>query len=103
MTPEASEIRQIRHNPDGSRYEAELADGQLAVIDYRIEEGRILFTHTATPREHRHRGIAARLTRFALDDAIERGLKIAPYCPYTAWFIGRHPEYRKHVAVGFGG
>lgn len=102
MSEEADPIREIRHNPDESRYEAELSDGSLAVLDYRIEGERILFTHTGTPPEHRHRGIAGRLTRHALDDAIERGLKIAPYCPYTAWFIGRHPEYRPHLAGGSG-
>lgn len=97
-----SVIREIRRNTDEDRYEAELSDGDLAVLDYRIEGERILFTHTGTPPEHRHKGIAGKLTRYALDDAIERGLKIAPYCPYTAWFVGQNPEYRRHLAEGFG-
>jgi len=97
-----SVVQEIRDNPDENRYEAVLTDGELAVLDYRIEGDRILFTHTGTPPKHRHKGIAARLTRHALDDAIDRGLKIAPYCPYTSWFIGRNPEYRSHLAEGSG-
>ena len=93
-----SGIVELRDHRDADRYEALLGDGSVAVLDYRIEGDRILFTHTGTPEEHRRMGIAGRLTRFALDDAVARGLKIVPYCPYTAWFIRENPEYRPHVA-----
>ena len=97
MRPD-SEIVELRRDEAGSRYEAHLADGSVAVLDYRVEGDRALFTHTGTPERHRGQGIAGRLTRFALDDAVERGLKIVPYCPFTAYFIRENPEYREHVA-----
>ena len=92
----------MRDNPEARRYEAELDDGGMAVKDYRLGRDRIAFTHTEVPDEHRHRGIAGQLTKFALDDAVARGLKLMPYCPYTAWYIERNPEYREHLLDGFG-
>lgn len=92
----------MRDNPEARRYEADLDDGSLAVKDYRLGRDRIAFTHTEVPTEHRHRGIAGQLTKFALDDAVARGLKLMPYCPYTAWFIERNPEYQGHILESFG-
>lgn len=96
-----SKIEELRNNVEADRYEAELADGDIAVLDYQTLDGSVLFTHTGTPKQHRHQGIAGELTRYALDDTIERGLKIAPRCPYTVWFIRENPEYREHLADGF--
>lgn len=98
MTGSDELIRDMRRTD--VRYEAELADGSRAVLEYREEGGRILFTYTGTPPHQRHRGVAARLTRFALDDAIARGFAIVPVCGYTEWFIERHPEYAAHLADG---
>jgi predicted GNAT family acetyltransferase len=79
-----------------------MLDGSVAIKDYRLGRDRIAFTHTEVPTQYRKQGIAARLTEFALDDAVERGLAIMPYCPYTAWYIEKHPQYQGHVLEGFG-
>lgn len=91
----------MRNDEAAGRYEAELEDGAVAVLDYRIDGDRIAFTHTGTPVQHRGKEIAGRLTRYALEDAVERGLKIAPYCPFTANFIRDNPEFAPHLAEGF--
>lgn len=96
-----AKILDIRRDDDAGRYEAELADGSLAQLNFRVRDGEMLITHTQTPPKHQGRGIAGRLTRHALDDAVERGLQLVPYCPYTAWFIRENPEYREHVAAHF--
>lgn len=96
-----SEIEELRNNVEAGRYEAELADGGIAVLDYQTLDGGLRFTHTETPVRHRHQGIAGELTRYALDDTIDRGLKIAPQCPYTVWFVRENPEYQEHLAEGF--
>lgn len=96
-----SEIEELRHNVEAGRYEAELADGDVAVLNYEALNGSLLFTHTETPEQHRHQGIAGELTRYALDDTIERGLKIAPQCPYTVWFVRENPRYHEHLADGY--
>jgi len=101
MNDSSGPVRELRRAEEEGRYEAELVDGTVAVLDYRIEGDRILFTHTETPREHRNQGVAAELNAYALDDAVERGLTIVPHCPYTRHFIERNPRYREHVAEGF--
>ena len=102
MNHEDEAIVAMRDNPEARRYEADLDDGGLAIKDYRLGHDRIAFTHTEVPDKHRKRGIAGRLTKFALDDAVSRGLKLMPYCPYTAWFIEQNPEYKDHVLESFG-
>lgn len=95
------DIVDLRRDEAAGRYEAELADGSVAVMTFRERNGEMLITHTQTPVKHQGRGIAGRLTRYALDDAIERGLELVPHCPYTAWFIRENPEYREHVPAHF--
>jgi predicted GNAT family acetyltransferase len=39
------------------------------------------------------RGIAAELTRHALEDARAHGWKVRPLCSYAEVYMRRHPEY----------
>ena len=78
------------------RYEARLADG-LAFAAYRLEPGRIVFTHTEVPAAAEGHGIGQALVRFALDDARARGLAVVPLCPFVAAFIERHAGYQDLV------
>ena len=82
----------IRDNPDRHRFEVDLGDGSLAIAEYTLPEGKILFTHTEVPPAHEGKGIASRLIRFALDDARRRGLKVIPLCPFVAAYMQRHAE-----------
>ena len=64
----------IRDNPEKHRFEADIGDGSLAIAEYTLPAGKIMFTHTEVPPEHEGRGIGSALIRFALDSARERGL-----------------------------
>ena len=97
----APEESPVRDNPDRRRYETEI-DGKIAMIVYRLHGDTITFTHTEVPEEFEGRGIAARMARFALDDARARGLRVVPLCPYVAAYIRRHPEYQDLVAQRHG-
>lgn len=66
----------------------------MAVADYQIENGRMLFTHTEVPVEFRGKGIAEKLVLTGFAHARERGLKIVPICSYVAAVLKRHPEYQ---------
>jgi predicted GNAT family acetyltransferase len=80
--------------PAASRYEVRV-DGELAgFAEYRLTPARIVFTHTEVADELEGHGLAARLVRFALDDARRRQLQVVARCPYVARFIEEHPEYR---------
>ncbi|KRG42800.1 acetyltransferase [Stenotrophomonas pictorum JCM 9942] len=70
-----------------------LVDGHVAVLEYRLEEGGMVITHTGVPEAIGGRGIAGTLTRAALDHARAQGWKVIPACTYAAAFMRRHGEY----------
>lgn len=79
---------------DTANHRFELAvDGHMAVLEYRLEEGAMVITHTGVPEAIGGRGIAGVLTRAALEHARAQGLKVIPACAYAAAFIRRHGEY----------
>lgn len=82
----------IIDNPQKHRFEADLGDGSLAIAEYDLEPGKIIFTHTEVPAAHGGHGIGTALIRFALKAARERGLLVVPLCPFFAAYIKKHPE-----------
>lgn len=82
----------VSNNVEKSRFEVDLGDGSFAIAEYRLGGGRIAFTHTEVPPAYGGRGVATTLIRFALDWARERGLKVAPICPFVAAYITAHKE-----------
>ena len=82
----------IRDNPERHRFEADLGDGSIAIADYVLRPGKILFTHTEVPPEHEGKGIGSALIRYALDAAREKGLQVVPICPFFAAYMQKHAE-----------
>ena len=82
----------ITDAPERQRFEGEV-EGEIAVVDYRIDGDRIRLTHTGVPAPLEGRGIGSALARHALDTAAGRGLRVWPECPFIASYIKRHPEY----------
>jgi predicted GNAT family acetyltransferase len=85
-------------NQKDSRYEAQVPGG-LAIVDYRLKEGRIVLVHTEVPEAAEGHGIGDALVRFVLDDARARGLRVVPLCPFVAQWIERHPDYKDLVTA----
>ena len=88
--PESGEST-VRHNPAASRFEVRVGT-QLAVADYLLEEGRIVFTHTYVPTALRGQGIAEKLVRAGLAFAAADKRKVVPQCSYVESLIQRHKE-----------
>lgn len=88
----------IHHRPESNRFETEV-DGQTCVLDYRLTQDTASFDRVYVPKPVEGRGIAAAITRAALDHARTAGWKIIPKCPYVRAWIERHPEYRDLVAA----
>lgn len=85
---------QFRNNTNKRRYELEIEDGDLAIIDYRTRpDGALVFTHTEVPYQHENKGIGGQIVKKSLDEVRECGLKIIPQCGFVASYIRRHPEY----------
>ena len=89
--------RTIVHNPAQCRFE--WTEGtSLCVLDYELDDGIMLVTHTGVPEAVGGRGIAADLSRTALDTARANGWRVKPLCSYVAAYIERHPEYQDLLA-----
>jgi hypothetical protein len=89
----------VRDNEAEEQFELEV-DGQVALLAYFREGATIYYPHTEVPSSLRRHGLAARLSRYALDHARTNGLNVVPGCPYVRAYIRRHPEYADLVAAG---
>ena len=85
-------LNPIRDNPDRHRFELDLGGGAIAIAEYNLLRGKIVFTHTEVPPSHEGQGIGSALIRHALASARERGFQVIPICPFFAAYIKKHPE-----------
>jgi predicted GNAT family acetyltransferase len=83
----------ISHDRAHSRF-VTTVDGHECVVDYILSNGVMTITHTGVPGPVEGRGIAAALTKFALETAREQGWKVRPVCSYAVAYMERHPEYQ---------
>ena len=60
-----------------------------SVLDYQLQPGRVVFTHTGVPPALQGQGLAAQLVTAGLAWAREQGLKVVPACSYVAAFLQR--------------
>jgi predicted GNAT family acetyltransferase len=82
----------VRHDAERRRFETTV-DGYDCEIDYRLNGKVMTITHTGVPAPVGGRGIAAEMTRFALETARTNGWKVVPACSYAAAYMQRHPEF----------
>lgn len=88
-----TERYQVHHNPTANRFEIQV-EGQLAVLEYRMDGNTINFTHTLVPAELEGRGIGSQLAQAALEYTREMSFKVFVTCWFVAGYIERHPEYK---------
>jgi predicted GNAT family acetyltransferase len=87
----------ILNNEAARQWEARI-EGELAgYAEYRTSRGRATFTHTVVEPRFEGQGIGTALAKAAVDDAIARGLRITPYCPFIRAWLKRHPEHDARV------
>lgn len=82
----------VIHQPVAHEFSAEVED-YIGVLNYDLRGDAMTITHTLVPEAIGGRGVAAELTRAALDTARANGWKVVPMCSYAAAFMRRHPEY----------
>lgn len=82
----------VRHDADARRFTVEM-DDHRGELDYDLRDAVMTITHTGVPEAIGGRGIAAELTRVALDTARKEGWKVVPMCSYAVAYLRRHPEY----------
>ena len=88
----------VTHHASEQRFEL-VADGQVAELSYHRDSKTISLDHTYVPAPIEGQGVAAKLTRTALDYARAEGLRVVPACSYVAAYIRNNPEYQDLVAT----
>lgn len=88
---------EVIDNKVEQRFEA-LLYGEHAFIEYRLDGDRMLLPYVEVPGPFEGRGLAAKLTKAALEDARARRLMVVPLCGYVVSYLKRHQEYLDLVA-----
>jgi uncharacterized protein len=83
---------QIVHDPNAREFFAEI-DGYRPVLQYGYANALMTIVHTGVPPALANRGIAAELTRTALEFARAQGWKVDPACSYARAYLHKHVEY----------
>jgi uncharacterized protein len=80
-------------NPFQHRFELPIEGEEIAAAYYRVENGRVVLTHTEVPQQFSGQGIGSRLARGVFDAIRASGRKAVLKCPFMGAFAARHPEY----------
>jgi predicted GNAT family acetyltransferase len=86
----------VVNNERAQRFEAHVG-GLTALLTYLRFPDRIIYNHTEVPSVLEGRGLAAKLTKTALDFARSSDLRVVPRCSYVSAYIEKHPEYQDLV------
>jgi uncharacterized protein len=95
---EKLEVPEVILNTAADRFELHIG-GELCVLDFRRTSDKLVIYHTEVPPPYQGRGLAARMTRAALDFARSQNLAVEPRCHYTVAFMQKHPEYSDLLAA----
>tara|TARA_R100000365_G_C2739908_1_gene68649 strand:- start:121 stop:405 length:285 start_codon:yes stop_codon:yes gene_type:complete len=88
-------------NPAAHRFELPIegSDGEIAATYYRVEDGRLILTHTDVPYRFTGQGVGSRLARGVFDTIRARGDKVVLRCSFMGVYYARHPQY-SDIVVG---
>jgi hypothetical protein len=84
---------EVRDNIGQHRFELPIKGEAMAVAYYKIEDGRVVLTHTEVPAEFSGQGIASRLARGIFELLRRSARKAILKCPFMGEYFARHPEY----------
>lgn len=87
----------VEHKQDENRFVANTEWGE-GTLNYRMEEGRVVFVHTEVPSEAEGKGVGSALVRHGLNWARGENLEVVPQCPFVRNWIKSHEEYADLVA-----
>jgi predicted GNAT family acetyltransferase len=83
---------EVIDNPAMHRFELPIG-GEVAVAYYRIEDGRMVFTHTEVPFGFSGQGYGSKLARAAFETARSRGMHVIAKCAFMSNYALKYPEY----------
>jgi uncharacterized protein len=74
-----------------------LAGDEIASLEYRLYDGKIVLMHTEVPEKFSGHGIGSALAEYAFQYARANHLPVKVYCPFVQAWLKRHPEYNDLV------
>lgn len=83
----------VTDNPAEHRFELPITDDAVAAAYYRLDNGRVVLTHTEVPFEFSGQGIASRLAAGVFELIRTSGRKAVLKCSFMANYYAKHPEY----------
>jgi predicted GNAT family acetyltransferase len=86
--------REVRHEPESSRYTLWVDGEQVGLADYQLRGDSIAITHTEIDPSKQHGGLGSVLVQGVLDQIAEGTQRVIPACPFVATYIDNHDEYR---------
>lgn len=87
----------VIHDADACQFHVDV-ENHRGELDYVLRGDVMTITHTGVPPSIGGHGVAAELTRVALETARREGWKVVPACSYATAFIRRHPEFADLMA-----
>lgn len=93
----------VADNPGESRFELRLGGELVGFAEYRPAGDSVIIAHTEIADGHEGEGLGGVLVREALERIRASGKTVIPTCPFTAAWIGRHPEFVNLVAPSLRG
>jgi predicted GNAT family acetyltransferase len=97
-----SDSPEVTDNVAASRLEL-AADGQLALLSYRLRGDRFVCLHTEVPEALGGQGLGGVLVTAAIGRAEREKLTVVPLCPFARGWLQRHPDAAARVSVDWGG
>ncbi len=88
---------EIQHKVELEQFQT-VVDGYIAVLQYHIQDEKMIFTHTGTPSPIKGRGVGSALVHAGLTYARQHGFKVVPICWFVDGYISRHPEFQDLLA-----
>ena len=86
------DILEVVHNQEARRFELHIGK-YISVLDYRLQDDTIAFTHTGVPAVLEGNGVGSFIVRAGLEYARKQDYKVIPLCSFVAEYIRRNPEY----------
>jgi predicted GNAT family acetyltransferase len=81
----------VTENPAAHRFEMPVGD-TVAVAYYRLEDGKVVLTHTEVPERFSGQGLGSELAAGVFRLIRESGRRVAIRCPFMAAWASRHRE-----------
>ena len=86
----------VQHDAANQQFTANV-DGTLAQLDYQLDDGWMVITHTGVPQAIEGQGVAGQLVQAAFEHARDNDLNVRPQCSYAAGWAERHPEFSQQL------